>query len=710
MLTINPNDIIVRRGNEHEPTLWLSQSLLIKLLGVDDHKFAHYLRVKARPQYTQDVLPCYRSKDFLPVSENRKSYRWGKQNGMFFYEYDSIPNKAPTFYADKLPSRKELLELKKAAQTTAVITPIETYFKDFVNNNYKLYFKDYGFYTQQQQETLSKAAAFVAATIIYFKENNLHSSRDNGIYKELSKLIEGTGATYLPKHYRNLKTILLAAIKGEKSPVELVQLKRAGNTNAVQHSSDEEVASWIMNMREQGKNFTNSHIIRKVQWLCSISDKKVPSVRWIGEQMETANMKFLTAAGRFGAKGKHGQSQRAYTPFANALFAGDCWQVDGSRMNLVNFKQKVTITDEATGKERKLDKETFLTCVAVRDVHSGQVLGHCFNLAENRWTYIQAIKMAVETAQYLPYEIVFDRFPGHNTDDFKNFVIDLENRGVKVTITHLAEGKAKMERWFGTLQTVFMQDSNYYYGEGIQSKNAYAHRSKEYLAQLRKDANKQGWSFDAACAEADSIIEAYNTTKYSHYSRKFKHIDQTPTEVHEQSEKPNVITIEQTTFAYLFGIKRKAKIANMGLIDFQVNNVMFNYRCNNYDVLSKYQYVTICYMLEDMSKISLYEISDTPLKKHLGTAEEIPAIIPYGTKAFDGFGKQQAIIKELENFRNQELTYKKAVGFDSMTILEQGGVKKYAYEEADANATIQLLTGSNSNDDISADDYLRNQY
>jgi hypothetical protein len=704
---INPKHIIIRRSNEHEPTLWLSQTLLIQLLGVDENCFSTYLRVKARPQFLKDVLPCHRNKEFLPVSQNNRAYRWGKANGEFYYEYDSIPNKAPTFYADKLPSRNELVELKKASQNLALATPLESYFKAYVNDHYKKYFTHYGYYTKEQQIKLSKAAAFVDCAKIYFQENNLHSSRDNGIYKELTKLLEDTGATYLPKYYRNLKQVLCEAING-KPTVELVTLKRAGNTNAVQHSHDEEVASWIINMRYEGKNFTNSHIIRKVQWLCSISDKKVPSDRWIGEQMETANNKFLTAAGRYGAKGKFGQEYRGYTPFANALFAGDCWQVDGSRMNLVNFKQKVTIIDEATGKERKLDKETFLTCVAVRDVHSGQVLGHCFNLAENRWTYIQAIKMAVETAQYLPYEIVFDRFPGHNTEDFKNFVVDLENRGVKVTITHLAEGKAKMERWFGTLQTVFMQDSNYYYGEGIQSKNAYAHRSKEYLKELRKEANKEGWNWDTACDEASNIIEAYNTTKYSYYSRKFKHIDFTPVQVHEQSEKPNVKDFSKADFAYLFGIKRKEKIANKGLVKFQVSNIMFNYRCANYDVISKYQYVTVCYMLEDMSSIELYEISNTPLKKHLGSAQEIKDIVPYGPNAFDGYGKDKAIIRQIEDFRNQELEYKMAVGFDSMTILEQGGVKKYAYEEADAQATIQLITGGN--DDISANDYLRDQY
>lgn len=700
---INPNDITTRRHADGN-TCWLRQSLVIRLLGVSEI----YLRVKARPQYLKDVLPCYRSKDFLPLSQNNKSWRWGKFDGDFWYEYDAIPNKAPTFYASKLPSISELLKLKKEASNTAIATPIESFFKEYVNNNYKQYFTHYGYYKIDQQNKLAKAAAFVDAAKIYIRENNYHSTRDNGIYKELSKLIEPTGATHLPKHYRNLKAYLQQAIKGQPT-TELVILKREGNTNAAQHCNDDEVASWIINMRFTGKNFTNSHIIRKIQWLCSISNKPIPSDRWIGEQMETANSKFLTAAGRYGSKGKYGQQYRAYTPFANALFAGDCWQVDGSRVNLVNFKQKVTVIDEGTGNETKLNKEQFLTVVAVRDVHSGQIMGHCYNLAENRWTYIEALKMAVETANYLPFEIVFDKFPGHNTEEFKTFAADLEARGVKITFTHQATGKAKMERWFGTLQTVFMQDSHYYYGEGIMSNRKFAHRSKEYLAQLRKEANKEGWNWDTACDEANNIIHAYNTTKYSSYSRKFKSIDLTPEEVHQQSEKPNVIEITAEQFKYLFGFKRKAKISNMGLIDFQINNVMFNYRCSNYDVVRAHEYVTIAYTLEDMSSIEIYAITNTALKPHLGTAEEIKDIIPYGKNAFDGYGKQQAIIKQLEDFRNQELEYKKAVGFDAMTILEQGSVKKYAYEEADTRATVTLITGG-GNDDITEQDFLRDQY
>lgn len=693
-----PN-IIIRRHSTELPSLWLSEQYLCSLLLTLSPE---YLMYKARHSYKQSVQPCFRKRDFLP--DTGKAWRWAKAQGTFYYDYDRIPDKEPNRYRSQLPGRNQLMEMKGQATETTLKTTIKDFLQPYISD-YTIYNHHYATHTKQQQEKLAKAASFVAGCAGYIRAtetNNNHTP--HSLFKTMAELIGESDAGYLPRYYRNLQKLIESFLQG--TPVyELVRLKRANNDNAIQHEGDREIKSWILNLREMGQNFTNAHIIRKVQFLCAVSDKPQPSDRWIGTQMEDANMRFLAAQGRFGAGGKHGQPHRGYTPFANALFAGDCWQVDGSRINIINFKEKVTITD-ATGHERKADREQFITVVVVRDVHSGDILGHCYNLAENRWTYIQALKMAVETAGYLPYEIVFDKFPGHNTPEFKAFAEDLVNRGVKITYTYKSQGKAKLERWFGTLQTVFMQDSQYYYGEGIQSRRAFAHRSKEYLLQLRRQAHSEGWNWDAACNEADAIIEAYRSTRLSVYSRKFKTIEKTPAEIHEQSEKPNVKPIEQNQFAYLFGIKRKERIANGGLINLQVNNVRFNYRCSDYDIVSNYRQVIVAYFLEDMSSIHLYEISDNGLKKHIGIAEEIPDIVPYGPSAFNHFGKQQAILKQIEEFRNQELEYKKAVGYDSMAILSQGGVNKQEYEAADAQATITILTGGSDD----AGDDIRNQY
>jgi hypothetical protein len=147
----------------------------------------------------------------------------------------------------------------------------------------------------------------------------------------------------------------------------------------------------------------------------------------------------------------------------------------------------------------------------------------------------------------------------------------------------------------------------------------------------------------------------------------------------------------------------------MGLIDFEMQGVTFNYRCEDYDIISKQDQVTICYTLDDMSQVHLYEISDKPLKKYLGAAIEIPSIVPYGPDAFHGYGKQQAIIKQLSDFREQELEFKMAVGYDSMAILNSGNTPKAVYEAADAQATFKETFGISKEED--ADGYdASNQY
>lgn len=689
-MQINPTDILVRPNAYEMASVWISQDLLLRLLPTLGKS---YLDVKARPQYKDSVQPCFRSKDFLP--DTQKAWRYGRQNGTFYYAYDNIPDKAPKFYGSSLPTRKELLALRQAAQKEQVATPLEALIEPYLNQHYRNYLPHYGDCTKQQQINLAKAAAFIEATIASMSQQNMEHKAEQSAFHRIAEMVARFDIKYVPKHPRNIKG-LIEQIQSGIAITERIKLPRAGNKNAAVHCSDEEIKSWILLMRESGRNFTNSYIIRKLQWMCTATDKPMPSERWIGQQMEEANMKFLSAAGRFGSKGRHGHAQRGYTPFANALYAGDCWQVDGSRFNIIDFKIRVT----EDGKE--VNKNVFLYIVAVRDVHSGDILGYSFNLAENRWTYIQALKMAVEEAGYLPYEIVFDRFPGHNTEEAKAFFEDLENRGVRVSFVHTAQGKAKVERWFRTLQEVFMQDSDYYYGEGIQSRNLYAHRSKEYLKEIRSKAKQQGWNYDAACDEAAKIIEAYRSTSLSHYSRKFKTYTQSPAQLHSESEKPNVINLEDHQLVYLFGLRRKAKISNMGLIDFEMQGVMFNYRCEDYDVVSNTDYVTIAYDLEDMTRIHLYEISDRPLKKYLGTANEIDDIIPYGPEAFKGYGKQAAIIRQLEDFRQQELEYKKAVGYDSIAILESGSRNKYEYESADAAATFKHVMGG---DDSNMDGY-----
>ena len=193
-----------------------------------------------------------------------------------------------------------------------------------------------------------------------------------------------------------------------------------------------------MKMRAMPQNYTNEFIIRTIQNAYKVRGQKVPGRRWFGMKVfEQPKTKYLTATGRYGQGSRKAFEQTGYIPMQNALFAGDCWQVDATRVNMIEHAK-----DKGKG---------FLFIVAVRDVYSGDLLGYNFDYSENRWAVMAALKMAVQNTGYLPYELVTDRFPGHNTDEVKRIMNSLKRMGTEVTITHRPTGKAHLERSFSTL-------------------------------------------------------------------------------------------------------------------------------------------------------------------------------------------------------------------------------------------------------------------
>ena len=87
-------------------TVWLSNFFVRKYCGISDE----YLS-KARSLYKRSVGSTYKvcsMSYFLP--EGNKSWRWGFEQGRYWYDIDSIPNHLPTKYRSRLPSKREILE------------------------------------------------------------------------------------------------------------------------------------------------------------------------------------------------------------------------------------------------------------------------------------------------------------------------------------------------------------------------------------------------------------------------------------------------------------------------------------------------------------------------------------------------------------------------------------------------------------------------
>ncbi|MBL7868850.1 MAG: DDE-type integrase/transposase/recombinase [Flavobacterium lindanitolerans] len=663
-MNFRQNDILIRKTSDSQTT-WLSERLVSEVCGVSNEYFR-----KVRTHYKKSVANCYQRFNILPASG--KSWRWAKINGLFYYDLDFIPNQKPTFYRDLFGDKADLLERFKEFGNNTENSLLESQFNSYIKANENDFLHCYLDCTKEQQKALAKACAVLEFSVRYIQENEFRTQNEG--YKLLSALIEKNDFRYLPKNYRILKEKVSEVIDNGQAIAEVIRLPRAGNENAVEYN-DPEVWNWAMQLTAMGQNYSNDWKTRKIQDMCRMVGKKVPSRRWFGQNIyEQHNTKFLTASQRFGKGTTKASLYEGYIPFENALFAGDCWQVDATRVNMIAHK-----ADDGSKK--------FLYIVAVRDVHSGDILGQCFDYSENRWSVLNAVKMAVQSAGYLPYEIVFDRFPGHNTEEAKALFSTLQKLKVKVTIAHNANAKAGLERWFGTLQSVFMADSQYYYGEGIKSRRLHAHRSPDYLAKLDKESKKAGFNLIDAYAEAENIVEAYRTTVYSYYSRKNKDLNKSPKLIHDESDKPHVQWVENHQISMIFGLKKKLQIRN-GFIKTEIQGMEYIYQVEDYDILSTEPEVIISYDMEDLSTVYLFKKAKDNFLIHLGEAQEFKRVVIHGPQAeFNRVNTEKQKQAEIERKKAEELEEKK--GYNNDVALLMGRFTDKA--EAENAETVFLL-------------------
>ena len=390
----------------------------------------------------------------------------------------------------------------------------------------------------------------------------------------------------------------------------------------------------------------------------------------------------------------------------NALFAGDCWQLDATRINMIAHAKG----DKAKG---------FLFIVAVRDVHSGDLLGYSFDYSENRWAVMNALKMAVQNTGYLPYELVTDRFPGHNTDEVKRIMNGLKHLGVKVTTTHRATGKAHLERSFSTLQTVFMQKSAYYYGEGVQSRRPYAHRSAEYLKEIQKQAAKAGFDLAAARHEALQVVESYRNTRLSDYSRKHPSLHKSPAELHQESQKPNVTRLQPHQISMLFGLKKKVTLKHNGQIRTEIQKAEYHYQVDDFEVQAHHKHVIMSYDLEDLDKVFLFK-QRGDLLVYLCEAGQFRKPQPYGPgKETGDIAAAGLRLKGIEERKAKELKNAMAAAANEVALIMGPFTEKTAAEAAETARLLPAETeektaykkaaGDELTGSLDIDDYIVNQ-
>lgn len=584
--------------------------------------------------------------------------------------------------------------------------------------DYKRYLHLYRGTDTSQQKVLSRAAGVIVVLDAWYKANNISWKSYEPVKQVADWVIKNQDEyfykKYLPTNPTRLKEKVLAyAVEGVKLN-EVIALPRSGNENRVSHKNEMWWKADAIQLATSGRNMTQSAITRKLRDIAAIDGVEAPSESTIRTFLRDTN--FITADKRMDLNNRHLQRHRPSMPLKRAMNPGDCWEMDGTRVQLAPHLSK--------------DGLKFLYVVVCRDVYSGAYLGWHFATSESGHAYRMALKMAVNFTGRVPYELRHDKFPGYNTDEIKHLFGELDKMGVKLTVTSSAVGKASTERAFYTLQQVFESEHLAYWGQGIRSSTATAHPTEAYRYQVSRELKNSGWDFDAAWMAECGVIAAYNHTPVSRYSRKNPTLHSSPWELYQNAVSDATgRAVEVYEIAGLFWATKKLGIRNRR-ITMTVNGNDYFYDlldADHYEILARYQRpntkLTVKYEQQDLSKIMLFDENDD----FLAEVTEQESIQLYGpgaqwNKAAEWKEKNKAVDARRKQELNDYLQHlpaeaaammptklSKHVSEDAQTayLLQNAGewiADKGPKKKAEKAASVII------NDDFDLDAYAQNQY
>lgn len=486
---------------------------------------------------------------------------------------------------------------------------------------------------------------------------------------------------YLPASYRHLKEKIELMAKEDLKGWQVIDVPRKGNNHRGKFDDKikKEMRGIVVRMMTQGAGMHDEAIIRKVRFFYDSLGEEVPSSATVRRIMTEQQVKLMVADKRYADNKRGKQRFRTSTPLERAAFAGDCWEADGTRVQLQGF--------EADGARRTL----FI--VAIRDVSSGCYVGWSYGMAENSEMYFEALRMAVTTQGHLPYELKVDGF--RFNDEAKQLFKRCENLGVKFTTTSKSTGKAHAERGFGTLQGVFESENKAWLGEGIQSGDENSRPTTEYLLKVRKILNAEGWDWEKAWQDHNAIMMAYNRTAYSKYSKKFRHIDSSPLEIYVECPKPHIINVEVWDRASLFWAETEKVIQNFQVRFTKRNlgDVVFDMNSESYlEIHKKYRSVLVRYEMETLEEIMLF---DPQTDKYLGTVKAFSKIQLFGPDAEYARNTEyrenaKALRKSVKKLKEETLDGSERV-VDEMALSLGAMVSKEVKELAESAAQEEYL-------------------
>lgn len=426
---------------------------------------------------------------------------------------------------------------------------------------------------------------------------------------------------------------------------KFVKPARIGNQNAAKYKEDRELIAWLYHLRFDTRNLSNEHIKRIMRHNCLMNNKTMPSDGWINGKLADRHLESLAQLKRYDRGNRHQQRYSSVLHGLRTPLANDRWEVDGTRINTLGWQED--------------GKAVFLYVIWVVDNHSGNVIGWQFTTTkspENRWAYMAALKMAVNNTGSLPKNMAMDRFPGHNTEEWQAFAQKAALKGCRIEYTERAEGKQHLERFIGTFQTVFLSQSDYYYGQGVKASGKAAHRPVAYLKGAAKTQKKLGLGYEQMAAECERFIYQYNSTKLTEYGRKnYMRMPYSPAELYKKSDKYNEVKLAPYEIADLFWLEKVLSLTNRAL----KHTVMHEpcvYQIENYDLLKRLESSRKAMVKYDESDLSQIYVFDLKTNEFLGLVNRQEMAVTRGDFANGKvIGNYKATQKKIEEKQLEEI-------------------------------------------------------
>jgi transposase InsO family protein len=545
------------------------------------------------------VSGCKRFRKGLSSSWNNKL----DSTGTRVVVLDSIPEATRTKYG--IPSGNDYLSVQIIEQNNQDFEATKAkeekeylynaYFSNWINY-VSLYSQRYAYnkktqLANSQQSAKDHAFWLAMVEVTGSTEYTIHGKLIIGYdyYKELKKQVALTvkidSIQYFKRYVKSIRTALHTGIGIEDLIADNAKKERETKKTGDLHKA------LVLQILSNPQRLAYRVATDLVNHHCQIEGFPTISESWIKKLMATDNI-FKTAVDkcRYGKKYFNDNilphQVRKITPYP-----ANVWMIDGTPIQF--FCWNATRT-----------KQIRLYLFAVIDVCSRKIVGFDISYSEDKFSVMNALKMAVLSEGHLPAEIVSDNFSANKTEE----IIELKTLMEKIgTIWRLArvgnaQDKGYIERFFGAFQSVECALYEDYIGEGMGSTRLNAKPNQEYQAKIAKMVTPTEKEMKYRIAKMIAKYNERSSTK-----------KQSPNEVYKIA-KPNAKELDAFGVALLFW-KKTSYTVKRGMVKITVRKQEYSFEIyeHKYKMELRDKKVTVRYDEHDLDRVMLFDEFDVAI-------------------------------------------------------------------------------------------------